>query len=52
MRFTIDNKLGNKEIALSNLIQCEGQFDKSLEYIIDNNLYPYALTIFNQNQEE
>jgi len=52
MRFTIDDKLGNKEMALKNLVQCEGIFAKCLKYIIDNKLYSYALTLFNQNQNE
>lgn len=52
MRFTIDDKLGKKELALKNLINCEGQFDKCLKYIIDNNLFSYALTLFNQDQNE
>lgn len=52
MQFTIDDKLGNKELALKNLFLCEGQFDKCLKYIIDNNLYAHALTLFNQNQNE
>jgi len=52
MRFTIDDKLGNKEMALKNLVQCEGTFAKCLKYVIDNKLYSYALTLFNQNQNE
>lgn len=52
MRFTIDDKLGNKELALKNLINCEGQFDNCLKYIIDNNLYSHALKLLNQNQNE
>lgn len=52
MRFTIDDKLGNKESALKNLVLCEGQFDKCLKYIIDNNLYARALTLFNRNLNE
>ncbi|XP_022162611.1 elongator complex protein 1 [Myzus persicae] len=52
MRFTIDDKLGNKELALKNLVHCGGQFEKCLKYIIDNNLYSYALTLFNQDQNE
>lgn len=52
MRFTIDDKLGNKELALNNLVCCEGLFEKCLKYIIDNNLYSHALTLFNQDQYE
>jgi elongator complex protein 1 len=52
MRFTIDDKLKNKESAIKNLILCGGQFDDCLKYIIDNNLYSYALTLFNKNQNE
>ncbi|VVC39279.1 WD40/YVTN repeat-like-containing domain,Quinoprotein amine dehydrogenase, beta chain- [Cinara cedri] len=52
MRFTIDDKLGNKESAVKNLVLCEGQFDKWLKYVIDNNLYAYTLTLFNQDQNE
>jgi len=52
MRFTIDDKLGNKELALKNLVHCGGQFEKCLKYIIDNNLYSYSLTLFNQDQNE
>lgn len=52
MRFTIDDKLGNKELALKNLVHYGGTFDKCLKYIIDNNLYSYALTLFNQDQNE
>jgi len=52
MRFTIDDKLGNKELALMNLVRCEGTFTKCLNYIIDNNLYSYALTLFKQDQNE
>lgn len=52
MRFTIDDKLGNKEMALKNLVQCEGKFEKCLKYIMDNNLFSQALTLFNQNQNE
>lgn len=52
MRFTIDDKLGNKELALKNLVLCEGTFERCLKYIIDNNLHSYALTLFNQDQNE
>lgn len=52
MRFTIDDKLGNKESALKNLIQCEEEFEKCLKYIIDNNLYYLALTLFNKDKNE
>lgn len=52
MRFTIDDKLGNKESALKNLIQCEGEFEKCIKYIIDNNLHSYALTLFNRDKNE
>lgn len=52
MCYTIDDKLKNKESAISNLIRCEGEFDKCLKYIIDNNLYSHALTLFNQDQEK
>lgn len=52
MRFTIDDKLGNRKLALENLVNCEGQFDKCLKYIIDNNLYSHALTLFDQSQNE
>lgn len=52
MRFTIDDKLGKKELALKNLINCEGQFEKCLKYIIDNSLFSYALTLFNHDQNE
>lgn len=52
MRFTIDDKLGNKELALNSLVRCEGLFEQCLKYIIDNNLYSHALTLFNQNQNE
>jgi len=51
MRFTIDDKLGNKKLALKNLINC-GEFEKCLKYIIDNNLYSYALTLFTSDQNE
>lgn len=52
MRFTIDDKLGNKELALKNLIKCEGKFDQTLKYIIDNNLFRCALTLFSPDQNE
>lgn len=52
MCFTIDDKLQNKKSAINNLILCNGQFDKCLKYIIDNNLYSHALTLFNQDQNE
>lgn len=51
MRFTIDDKLGNKELALKNLVHC-GEFEICLKYIIDNNLYSYALTLFDQDKNE
>lgn len=56
MRFTIDDKLGNKELALKNLIlnlvHCGGNFDRCLKYIIDNNLYSHALTLFHRDRNE
>lgn len=52
MRFTIDDKLGNKEKALKNLVLCEGKFENCLKYIMDNNLYSHALTLFNPDQNE
>jgi len=52
MRFTIDDKLGNKELALKNLVHCGGQFEKCLKYIIDNKLYSYSLTLYNRDQNE
>lgn len=52
MRFTIDDKLGNKELALKNLVNYGGQFEKCLKYITDNNLYSFSLTLFNRDQNE
>lgn len=52
MRFTIDDKLGNKKLALKNLVQCEGEFEKCLKYIIDNNLYSHALTLYDQDKNK
>ncbi|XP_050429932.1 elongator complex protein 1 [Adelges cooleyi] len=52
MRFTIEDKLGNKIKALNNLVQCEDNYKQCLAYIIDNNLYTHALTLYNQNQDE
>ncbi|XP_027837017.2 elongator complex protein 1 [Aphis gossypii] len=52
MRFTIDDKLGNKELALKNLVNCGGQFEKCLKYITDNNLYSFSLTLFNRDLNE
>lgn len=52
MRFTIDDKLGNKDSALKNLIQGEEGFEKCLKYIIDNNLYYHALTLFTKDKNE
>lgn len=52
MRFTIDDKLGNRESALKNLVQCEKEFEKCLKYTMDNNLYYYALTLFEKDKNE
>ncbi|XP_050537396.1 elongator complex protein 1 [Daktulosphaira vitifoliae] len=52
MCFTIDDKLGNKNKALVNLVNCKDKFEEILKYTIDNNLYCHALTLYSLHQYE